>query len=81
MTTIVHTNVQRTRFTHLALAALVDLIPGGRRSRTRQLSRAERAAIEASEVRQLAYGYSKSDPGFASDLYAAAARHEGLYAD
>ena len=36
---------------------------------------------EAQKVRNLAYTYSKTDPGFAADLYAAAARHEGLYAE
>ena len=41
----------------------------------------EAAAREAQSVRELASSYSKTDPGFAADLYAAAARHEGLYAD
>jgi hypothetical protein len=31
---------------------------------------------EAEMVRQLARRYERSDPGFASDLYAAAARHD-----
>jgi hypothetical protein len=35
-------------------------------------------ASEAAEVRALAQRWQKTDPGFASDLYAAAARHEGL---
>ena len=39
------------------------------------------ASLEAQKVRDLAYSYSRTDPGFAADLYAAAARHEGLYAD
>jgi hypothetical protein len=34
------------------------------------------AADEAASVRALADTYRKSDPGFASDLYAAADRHE-----
>lgn len=34
------------------------------------------AAQEAAEVRELAHHYRKSDPGFASDLFAAADRHE-----
>jgi len=34
------------------------------------------AAEEAAAVRDLADTYRKSDPGFASDLYAAADRHE-----
>jgi hypothetical protein len=35
-------------------------------------------AAEAAEVRAMARTWEKTDPGFASDLYAAAARHEGL---
>lgn len=35
-------------------------------------------AAEAEEVRVMARAWEKTDPGFASDLYAAAARHEGL---
>ena len=34
------------------------------------------AADDAAAVRALAYAYRQSDPGFASDLYAAADRHE-----
>jgi hypothetical protein len=34
-------------------------------------------ADDAAAVRALADSYRKSDPGFASDLYAAADRHEG----
>lgn len=33
-------------------------------------------AEEAATVRQLAYRIQHTDPGFAADLYAAAARHE-----
>jgi hypothetical protein len=43
------------------------------------LTRAQAAAREAAEVRNLAHSYSKSDPGLAADLYAAAERHERLY--
>jgi hypothetical protein len=35
-------------------------------------------AEEAEAVRRLARRWERSDPGFAADLYAAAARHEGL---
>ena len=35
-------------------------------------------ALEAAEVRELARQVAASDPGFASDLYAAAARHEAM---
>lgn len=38
----------------------------------RRLSRAE----EAADVRKLAYSLRNTDPGFAADLFAAAARHE-----
>lgn len=38
----------------------------------RSLTRAE----EAAEVRELARSVAHTDPGFAADLYAAAARHE-----
>ena len=37
-----------------------------------------RHAREAQEVRAIAHRWERSDPGFAADLYAAAARHEGL---
>jgi len=33
---------------------------------------------EAAAVRELAWRVRQSDPGFSADLYAAAARHEGL---
>lgn len=33
---------------------------------------------EAEAVRSMARDWEKSDPGFAADLYAAAARHEGV---
>ena len=39
---------------------------------------ARNQADEAEEVRALARTWEKTDPGFAADLYAAAARHEGL---
>lgn len=81
-TTTLHANVQRSRFAHLALSALTGLIPGARTRRDPAgLSRAERASLEAQSVRELAQGYARTDPGFASDLYAAAARHEGLNAE
>jgi hypothetical protein len=37
------------------------------------------AAAEAAGVRALANRYRHSDPGFASDLYAAADRHERAF--
>jgi hypothetical protein len=35
-------------------------------------------ADDAAAVRAMAYSVQRTDPGFAADLYAAAARHEGL---
>ena len=40
----------------------------------RKLTRAE----EAAPVREMAWRVRETDPGFSADLYAAAARHEGL---
>ena len=40
----------------------------------RKLSRAE----EAANVREMAYQVQYTDPGFAADLFGAAARHEAL---
>jgi len=40
--------------------------------------RTKTRAEEAESVRQLAWRVRRSDPGFSADLYAAAARHEGL---
>lgn len=42
------------------------------------IARARSRAQEAAEVRRMAYGIQRHDPGFAADLHAAAARHEGL---
>lgn len=71
-----HANVQRSRFARHALSLLTGLFsaPAAR-------SATESASLEAQKVRHMAYSYSKTDPGFAADLYAAAARHEGLYAE
>jgi hypothetical protein len=78
-----HSNVERSRFAHHALAALGALIPAALRETARiiqpsALTPAQKVAMEADKVRELAYMYSKTDPGFASDLYAAAARHESV---
>jgi hypothetical protein len=85
-TATLHAHVQRTRFTQHTLAALAGLIPAAWRFAAPQRptstpTAAEAAAREAQRVRELASTYAKTDPGFASDLYAAAARHEGLHAD
>ena len=86
MTTItLHANVQRSRFAQHALAALSSLATSAWnlplravQSSAPRLNAAESASLEAQKVRDLAYSYSRTDPGFAADLYAAAARHEGL---
>jgi hypothetical protein len=87
-TTTLHINVQRGRFAQHVLSALAALIPPLFRGppalsqrRAQPLSSSAMASLEAQKVRELAYSYSKTDPSFAADLYAAAARHEGLYAD
>ena len=51
-----------------ALAHLFAPVPQRRKSR----------GEEAASVRELAWRVRGSDPGFSADLYAAAARHEGL---
>jgi len=75
-TATLHANVQRNRFARHALSLLTGMF-----SAPAAHSATESASLEAQKVRNLAYGYSKTDPGFAADLYAAAARHESLYAD
>ena len=82
-TTTLQLKVQRSRFTHHTLAKLARIAPAALRgwfsSEPLVLSAADKASLEAQKVRDMAYSYSKTDPGFASDLYAAAARHEGLH--
>ncbi len=81
-TATLHAHVARNRFAHHLLAALTHLIPTARSAAPGAASTAaESASIEAQKVRQLASTYAKTDPGFAADLYAAAARHEGLHED
>ena len=86
-TVTLHTDVQRTRFVQHALAALASMaysawnLPLRAMTPGAALTPAEQASFEARKVRDMAYSYAKTDPGFAADLYAAAARHEGLYED
>ena len=84
-TATLHSTLERSRFTQHLLNALANLIPAARShvpaAPAAPAATAQAASIEAQKVRQMAYSYAKTDPGFASDLYAAAARHEGLYAD
>jgi hypothetical protein len=62
-----------------ALASHLDRIDPERASMLREASNFENAAREAAKVRELADTYRRSDPGFASDLYAAANRHEAQF--
>ena len=86
-TATLHAEVQRSRFVQHSLAALSGLaravlnLPLRAAQPASSLTAAEAASVEAQKVRHLAQSYSKTDPGFAADLYAAAARHEGLHAD
>ncbi len=76
-TTTLHSKVQRNRFAQHAFAALTSWLPAALRAASPvRPSTAER---EAAAVREMAYAYSKTDPGFADDLYAAANRHEALH--
>jgi hypothetical protein len=66
------------------LRALSELMSAGGRLlaaglRPSGISPVIRHAREAQRVRSLAKAWEQSDPGFAADLYAAAARHEGQY--
>jgi hypothetical protein len=77
-TATLHSDIQRSRFVQLAFGALSRLASSALSRPAASLTAAASASIEAQRVRELAYSYSKTDPGFAADLYAAAARHEGL---
>lgn len=57
----------------LALGRGVERLFRAAPAQLAQRSRAE----EIAAVRALAERYARTDPGFAADLYAAAARHEG----
>ncbi len=74
--------VQRGRFVNHLWAAFANVVPAALHNwlvpPAAPVDVLETAAREAQEVRKLAYSYSRTDPGFAADLYAAAARHEGL---
>lgn len=73
MTTLtLHAHVQRSRFVHHVFEWLGRLAASPW-TRTKPPS----PAAEAQHVRRLAGRYRNTDPGFAADLYAAAARHEG----
>lgn len=57
-------------FSALVRAVAAAIKPAPRRPLTR--------FEEAEQVRRLAASVANTDPGFAADLYAAAARHEGF---
>ena len=82
-TTTLQLKLERGRFAQHAKSSILSLLPMARRllSTTRPaptLSAADAAAREAQAVRDMANTYTNTDPGFAADLFAAAARHEGL---
>jgi len=82
-TSTLHFEVERSRFANLLLAALGAAVPAtlvdllGRR-RSESAAPADKSALEAQAVREMARSYAKTDPSFAADLYAAADRHEAL---
>ena len=87
MTTTMHLKLERGRFAQHLKATLASALPLAWRqalgaSATPVLSATDAAALEvtteAQRVREMAHAYSKTDPGFVADLYAAAARHEAL---
>ena len=81
-TTALHMQVQRSRFAHHIVAALAAALPATLRAlagnkKLGTIPTKERAtAREAEQVRRMAHTFSRTDPGFAADLYAAAMRHE-----
>lgn len=80
-TTTFQLKLERGRFAQHAKASLVSLLTTARRllTTTRPApSAADAAAREAQAVRNMANTYTRTDPGFAADLFAAAARHDGL---
>ena len=64
------------RGARVAAQAFLALLAGIARHAAAPVRRSR--ATEAEQVRELARRYQLTDPGFAADLYAAAARHEGL---
>jgi hypothetical protein len=62
-----------------ALAAHYERIDPERAQMLRDASAFEHVTQEAAKVRELADSYRRSDPSFASDLYAAADRHEAQF--
>jgi hypothetical protein len=81
-TTLLHASIERSRFSHLTVAALLGLVPAFLRrallptSLSLHQSADQRSVADAQKVRVLARAYARTDPGFAADLNAAASRHE-----
>ena len=77
-TTALHMQVQRSRFAHHILAALPATLRAlaGNKKLTAIPAKERAIAREAEQVRRMAHTFSRTDPGFAADLYAAAMRHE-----
>ncbi|MEO5697705.1 MAG: hypothetical protein ABIQ60_11310 [Burkholderiaceae bacterium] len=83
-TTLIQSDVQRARFIQHAFATLAAFVPRALRlpSASRlspAVSAGEIAMKEARELRERAWRYAKTDPAFATDLCAAADRHEILH--
>jgi hypothetical protein len=85
MTTItMHMGVERARFAMHALTSVGSLLSGAARTLTHRVPAAAKASTrkqivrEANRLREMARRYANTDPGFASDLYGAATRHEEL---
>lgn len=82
-TTFTHDAPHRSAFMRDALNLFRGLLPAALRARPAPAaspgSANETAAAEAQRVRAMAHAYLRTDPGFAADLYAAAARHETLH--
>ena len=84
-TTTTHLKLERGRFAQHVKATLASVLPlawrtwpgaGARPVMSASDASAVEVATEVQRVRELARSYSKTDPGFAADLYAAASRHE-----
>ena len=71
---VLHVNTPAMPRGSRLIADLYTMLARRMRSPARPKSRGE----EAAEVRELAYSVQHTDPGFAADLFAAAARHEDL---
>jgi hypothetical protein len=67
------------RGSRLAAAAFIALRRAVARVGRGASSPATNPVQEAQQVRELAWSYRQSDPGFAADLAAAADRHEQLH--